>query len=131
VGANLDRIQADVERGRAVLRAAGSTVSFLDRSAEMVQDAISARDDISSAVQLWRVGGQFNPVRANPLDRRRAELAVWPALAERAGPGMVQSAGWSSVVQSVAASNPLGLAVTTAVSTITWSGVPTGGAMRS
>jgi tetratricopeptide (TPR) repeat protein len=115
VAANLDQIEADIERGRAVLRATGSTLSFLDRSAGVVQDVISARSDISSAVQLWRFDGRPNPVLADPLDRRRAELAVWSAIAERTGPGGAQSADWPSVVQSIANVNPLGLAVTTAV----------------
>jgi tetratricopeptide (TPR) repeat protein len=106
---------AGIERGRAVLQATGSTLSFLDRSAAVVQDVISARDDIASAVQLWRAGGRPNPVPADPLDRRRAELSVWSALAERTGPAGARSADWSAAVRSVASLNPVGLAVTTAV----------------
>jgi len=115
VGVNLDRIQANIERGRAVLQAADSTLSFLDRSAAVVQDAISASEGVASAVQVWSADGQPGSVRADPLELRRAELAVWSALAERTGPGKTLSADWPAVVRSVASLNPLGLAVTTAV----------------
>jgi len=115
VGINLDEIEANIDRGRAVLKAASSTMGALDQSAAVVQSVISARRDISSAVELWRVDGRQNSLPVDSLDRRREELRVWSQLAEQARSIATGGTGWAGAVQAVASSNPLGLAVTSAV----------------
>jgi tetratricopeptide (TPR) repeat protein len=115
MGINLDEIEANIERGRAVLKATSSTMTALDRSAEVVTDVISAKRDISSAVELWRVDGRPHSLSVDSLDRRREELRTWSPLAERTGSSGAHGADWSKAVQAVANTNPMGLAVTTAV----------------
>jgi len=121
VGVNLDRIQANIERGRAVLQTADSALDFLDRSAAVVQEAISVGHDVAQTIQVWNAdgppgsAGSTESAAADPLQRRRAELAVWPLLAAHTGPNAAPNTDWLAVVRSVASHNPLGLAVTTAV----------------
>ena len=115
MGISLGEIESNIQRGRAVLKATTSTINALDRSAAVVQDVISAKRDVSSAVELWRVDGRQNTMAVDSLDRRREEVRTWSPLAERAASSGPRSVDWSKAVQAVASTNPVGLAVTTAV----------------
>ena len=112
---SIDDIEANIDRGRAVLKATTSTMKALDRSAAVVQDAISARRDISSAVELWRVDGKQNALAIDSIQRRQEEIRAWNPLANStSSPG----ADWAKAIDTVASSNPMGLAVTTAVTLV-------------
>jgi tetratricopeptide (TPR) repeat protein len=111
----IDDILADVEQGRAVIKAGASTMKALDSSAAAIQDAITAEGDVVAAVRLWRQDGRQAPLATESLDRRRAELSAWAPLAEKATSAGADRSGWAQAVNSVAAMNPAGLAVTTAV----------------
>jgi hypothetical protein len=112
---NIDEILTNVERGRAVIKAGASTMKALDSSAATIQDAIAAEGDVVAAVRLWRQDGRQAPLAIESLDRRRAELSAWVPLAEKANSSGASRSGWAQAVNSVAAMNPAGLAVTTAV----------------
>ncbi len=113
-----DEIEANIDRGRAVLKATSSTMNALDQSAAVVQDAISARRDISSAVELWRANGRQNPLSIDSLDRRREEVRIWSPLAERAVSSGTRVTDWSKVIEAVANANPVGLGITSAVTIV-------------
>ncbi|HUC23069.1 MAG TPA: hypothetical protein VMA73_10220 [Streptosporangiaceae bacterium] len=112
---DIDDILANVERARAVIKAGASTMKALDSSASAIQDAIAAGGDVAAATRLWRQGGQQASLSIASLDRRRAELSAWAPLAEKVSSAGADRSGWVQAVSSVAATNPAGLAVTTAV----------------
>jgi tetratricopeptide (TPR) repeat protein len=116
---DIETIGTNIDRGRAVLRTASSAMALLDQSAAVLQQAVDAKEDFSSAVELWRVDGRSNSVAIDSVQRRKEELRVWPALAsqvqQRGSWGARDWRGVSNVVQAVANSNPLGLAVTSGI----------------
>jgi hypothetical protein len=112
---SVDEIVANIERGRAVIKAAESTMKALDGSAAAIEDAFAAKGDVAAVIQLWRQEGRQAPLAIDSLDRRRAELSTWTPLASEVGSGGARAAGWARVVGNVASVNPVGLAVTSAV----------------
>ncbi len=112
---SIDEIAANIDRGRAVIKAATSTMKALDSSAAVIEDAIAAKGDVAAAVQLWRQDGRQAPLVTDSLDRRRAELSIWTPLASDVGSAGAHRTGWARAVNDVASMNPVGLAVTSAV----------------
>lgn len=86
---SLDEIVANIDRGRAVIKAATSTMKALDSCAAAIEDAVAVKGDVATAVQLWRHADGQALLVIDSLDRRRAELSVWTPLASAVG-----SAGW-------------------------------------
>jgi len=112
---SIDEIVTNIDRGRAVIKAATSAMKALDSSAAAIEDAIAVKGDVAAAVQLWRHDGRQTPLAIDSLDRRRAELSAWTPMASEVRSAGAHRTDWARAVSGVASINPVGLAVTSAV----------------
>jgi tetratricopeptide (TPR) repeat protein len=116
---DIEKIDANINRGRAVLQTATSVMSLFDKSAGVLEQALDVNRDVSSAVQLWRSDGKSNPVVSDSFRRREAEVQVWPTLSKQVenqrSIGTRDWRGVSNIVKGTAQLNPLGLAVTSGI----------------